>query len=211
MATETEATDNVETVNPAERNFLVRNISHLRGNEFGVRSKVAIIFLPGTQRRLVPGRDVLVSESGIREYPREYKMMCEQTAIQILTTEHQVLPYSYFEQEITQLEIPVRVSAPQPKPILDSAANDDNPQGPMASSLDQPIPPQEFTMPLPTHPAALDHPDFQKEEEEKQQKEAAELAKMEQEIAALEAEESAKKKADAEQSKKKEQGKGKGK
>lgn len=205
MATETEATD-IEIVNPAERNFLVRNISHLRGNEFGVRSKVAIIFLPGTQRRLVPGRDVLVSESGIREYPREYKAMCEQTAIQILTTEHQVLPYSYFEQDITQLEIPVRVSAPQPKPILDSAANDENPQGPMASSLDQPPPPQEFTMPLPTHPAALDHPAFQKEEEEKQQKEAAELAKMEQEIAALEAEESAKK-AETEQGKKKGKGK----
>lgn len=206
MATETEATDNVETVSPTERNFLVRNISHLRGNEFGVRSKVAIIFLPGTQRRLVPGRDVLVSESGIREYPREYKTMCEQTAIQILTTEHQVLPYSYFEQEITQLEIPVRVSAPQPKPILDSAANDENPQGPMASSLDQLPPPEEFTMPLPTHPAALDHPAFQKEEEEKQQKEAAELAKMEQEIAALEAEESAKK-AETEQGKKKGKGK----
>lgn len=205
MATETEATD-IEIVSPAERNFLVRNISHLRGGEFEVRSKVAIIFLPGTQRRLVPGRDVLVSESGIREYPREYKAMCEQTAIQILTTEHQVLPYSYFEQDITQLEIPVRVSAPQPNPILDSAANDDNPQGPMASSLDQLPPPQEFTMPLPTHPAALDHPAFQKEEEEKQQKEAAELAKMEQEIAALEAEESAKK-AETEQGKKKGKGK----
>lgn len=175
-----------------EKYFLVRNISHLRNHGLGIPSKVAILFLPGSQRRCVPGRDVLVLESDIRAFPREYRAMCSQGAVEILTTEHAKVPYSYFEQEGEALSVAPPVSAPLPNPPLDSAANDDNPQALLPSSLDQLPPPQEFTMPLPTHPAALDNPVFQGKDAEDAEKE--ELDKLAKEIAALEEEEAAKKK-----------------
>lgn len=182
---------------PTEQYFFVRNISHLRNFGLGPQSKVAIIFLPGSQRRCVPGRDVLTPESDIRRYPREYRAMCEQTAIQILTSEHVPVPYSYFEGEPGAPSVrPPPVSQPQPQPPLDSAANDPNPQALLPSALDQLPPPAEFSMPLPTHPAAMDNPAFQ-EKDAKAEREKEELEKLEKELAALEEEESKKKASDS--------------
>ncbi len=137
--------------------YLVHNIAHSRHTRerrlaYPEHRATVNQHLPGTQKRVLPGRSVQVERAEIEEFREEYRTSIGAGLLMVTNQHNQELDIDSFEI----IEPDAHIIEPRPSFRLDSAAYDQNPQERMPTNEDQPPRPEHFVMPVNPHPASLD-------------------------------------------------------